>query len=458
MISEYLELKMLPVNKSVLFSSPLEDKNTCLIRSGVINDDKNSFIHSILSSYSKEYYNLDKDERIKFLSKFKKSIFTKSNWKIERKDYEIFKENIIRTFYDIYKFISQILINDDEENIKKIIHSFKNKKTIKIIKSLIVKNIDLYDLIKELIPIDNIQAILNIQKTSSIEECKKYMKNNLEQYVSNIEILKKTDSKRYDFIIKNIDDLFYYVLKQSEEETFKNYLTRIKYLTCTLENIELISDKLTRNIYFIDSQTRLPFLLSDKQKFKYSKSIMILKIRNNNYEIIGKLLDGNKIKRDFDSNEIIIQKINMLLFNPEKIYKNYPELLDYIPSNFREDIREKEEKETVLQEIKNIKEDSKKYDFSDSDNDESDDDNQIDNISKTEKVLNKIDIKDGKDDEDKDDDGKDGEGKEDEDDGKDDEDEEEDEDDEDEEEDEDEDEKENEDEEEDEDDEDDKDD
>ena len=43
----------------------------------------------------------------------------------------------------------------------------------------------------------------------------------------------------------------------------------------------------------------------------------------------------NKIKRDFDGDDLLIQKINMFLLNPEKIKNIYPELIQYLPDEYK---------------------------------------------------------------------------------------------------------------------------
>ena len=87
MINEEQDLKLLVPNKSVFFNSPLEDVNTCLSRSGVISEDNNSFLHAVLGSYSKDYFNLSKDQKNNFFDNFKKSVFTMKNWKNSKKEY-----------------------------------------------------------------------------------------------------------------------------------------------------------------------------------------------------------------------------------------------------------------------------------------------------------------------------------------------------------------------------------
>ena len=48
------------------------------------------------------------------------------------------------------------------------------------------------------------------------------------------------------------------------------------------------------------------------------------------YEIVGKLLPGNRVQREFSYDDTIIKKMYEFLCNPEKISESYPELSEYI--------------------------------------------------------------------------------------------------------------------------------
>ena len=48
-------------------------------------------------------------------------------------------------------------------------------------------------------------------------------------------------------------------------------------------------------------------------------------------KILGRLLPGNKIQREFDFNDHLVKKINMFLNEPKKIKHHYPELNDFLP-------------------------------------------------------------------------------------------------------------------------------
>ena len=56
------------------------------------------------------------------------------------------------------------------------------------------------------------------------------------------------------------------------------------------------------------------------------------------YEIVGRLLPGNIIKRDFDFNDTLIKRIYMYLYKPEQIPDRYPNLTSFLPKEIRNEI------------------------------------------------------------------------------------------------------------------------
>ena len=64
-------LRLLPVNKTVVFYSPIEG-NDVLVRTGTIAEGS-CFFHSLLHAYSKEYISMDIKVRMKFVKKLRSS-------------------------------------------------------------------------------------------------------------------------------------------------------------------------------------------------------------------------------------------------------------------------------------------------------------------------------------------------------------------------------------------------
>ena len=83
-MTDLSKLKILPVNKTVVFYSPIEGEDV-LVRTGVI-EDKNSFFHSLVHAISKEYINMKDNDRVEYTEKFKKNIILKTNSELNSPD------------------------------------------------------------------------------------------------------------------------------------------------------------------------------------------------------------------------------------------------------------------------------------------------------------------------------------------------------------------------------------
>ena len=65
----YDKLERVRENKTVVFWSPLDNDQDVFVRTGIIDED--SFYHSVLYGYSREYSQLNTKKRNKFVSKNK---------------------------------------------------------------------------------------------------------------------------------------------------------------------------------------------------------------------------------------------------------------------------------------------------------------------------------------------------------------------------------------------------
>lgn len=326
-MSKFGELKSLPYGKSVVFYSPLEgDKN--LVRTGTIGDGSCG-IHSIFQACSKDYIEGNTQQKIMIVNEFRKNLgnyITVDMWKnlndgiISKVSFQEKTHIIIENFFKFIKIKKQ---NNT------VSHPFFD--------AIIEDKLELYNIVCELLPFDTAfeQSILP----------KAYEKNDTD-YINNItyEIAKTLDKhplleeqpkKKVDVIIKNSVTLFKKLLEQSENEAYQSYINEISS-NQHLDGVTLsiIGDKLERDIYFIDAKTRMPY--NNMNTFKNRKSIVILWIDDQHYEVVGYLgAGGNRIYREFDSNDIFIKKIKTFLTNPEKVLEKYPELEPYLPNNYR---------------------------------------------------------------------------------------------------------------------------
>ena len=148
-MSQLKTLKLLPVNKTVVFYSPVEGKDV-LVRTGTITDES-CFFHALLHSYSKEYCTMDIKGRIKFVKKLRLSIARK----IDKERWENlsngliakipFQENVITLLSDFYRYIERG-------------KSGRTKSVRRVIQSVIQdekQDLEAYKLVTEMIPNDS---------------------------------------------------------------------------------------------------------------------------------------------------------------------------------------------------------------------------------------------------------------------------------------------------------------
>ena len=86
-------LNILPVNRTVVFYSPLQDKDV-LVRTGTIADGS-CFFHSILHAYSKDYISMSTEDRIKYVKKLRVSMSKKVDKENEARAIGICTKSVI---------------------------------------------------------------------------------------------------------------------------------------------------------------------------------------------------------------------------------------------------------------------------------------------------------------------------------------------------------------------------
>ena len=109
MTSNLEKLRLIPVNKTVVFYSPIEGKDV-LVRTGII-DDENSFLHSIVHAYSKEYISMNDDGKKEFVNTLRESLskdLDKKKWETISGNMIVkipFQENVSNMLDGIYYFL-----------------------------------------------------------------------------------------------------------------------------------------------------------------------------------------------------------------------------------------------------------------------------------------------------------------------------------------------------------------
>jgi hypothetical protein len=331
------KLKILSPNKTVVFSSPIEGDDV-LTRTGTISE-KNSFFHSVLHAYSSEYVNMDNQSRIKFVNRLKESLtetVSKDIW--EELDNGLtakipFQENVKNILLNFYMFI-----NGDKKA--------TGKSTKNVILKLINNNetkLEIYEIITELIPLSEgfekniLPDAYRKCENGFISDCKRMLSRETIKYVKNTEVFTSINKQKADKILNILNDFIDTITEEAEDSSYTNYIDSLKNVSNEINphTIGLLSDKFNRDIYFIDSRTRMPYYATDIENIKNRKSIIVMWTGDTHYEIVGRLLQENRIQREFKFDDILIQKIKTFLFEPENIPNTYQELVPYLPKEYR---------------------------------------------------------------------------------------------------------------------------
>lgn len=326
MSKQLSKITPLQINKTVVLLSPLED-NDVLVRTGTIQEDNLSLFHSVFSACYSQYLSYNLEDRKKYLRKTCSGIVKNIDIKLWKKmgggsiAIKSFQDNTIKIINNMYNFIIE---NKDPEKITKKI--LKNNK----------KYVDIYALVVEIIPLQYFQehiltAIFN--KSKNINEYIEQIPLQTISYLKQTEVFKSIDSKRAEYICDMTYTFLKNVLTEIEEYTHKEYIKNVEDISkfTDIDNIELLSSFFQCDIYIINDKNRLPCKkFCDKKNIKGRKSIILLLIDKNNYEIMGKLINGKKVQREFSHQDQLIQKIYTYLLEPEKLPSKYPKLLCYL--------------------------------------------------------------------------------------------------------------------------------
>ena len=325
------KLKILPVNKTVVFNSPMEGDDV-LVRTGTITEGS-SFFHALLHSYSNEYVAMNKKERMQFVRRLRGSMAGKidmDSWE-EMVGGLIAKISLKEIIHIVLYNFNLFLLEQDEK--------VRGRATRKTIKLLVTepKDIEVYQLILSIIPVEKIESAIlqNAYERSDGKSIKKtidYIVEDGISYLNSLPELNSIPSSKREYLTNVFIIFLKVVSKESHKEAYKKYIKGIENTKEDVDNytIDFICKRFNRDIYFIDGDTRvLHNNFSPDLHLRGRKSIIVICINKKHYEIVGRLLPGNKIQRDFDSDDSLITKFNMFLLHPERLHSNYPELREY---------------------------------------------------------------------------------------------------------------------------------
>ena len=299
-------LKALPSNKTVVFYSPIEGDDI-LVRTGII-EDKCNFLHSILYSYSSDYSNMEDKERKKFVKRLRASmagIIDKNNW---RKNpllcHSLFCNILNDILEDVYNYTDG---NTEDLNYTKEIEVLS--------KTVITKDrIKIYSLLNKFIPFKVLTKTLeNIEENTrdlAIKPLKKVILDNISDLLLSHSTVKKSDKEKKGYLNKKLKVLYQTIFKIVEEIAFDKYIKELEKQSESVDEfcMDYATEKFDRNIYFINKE-RLPDNTFQKYNRYNRKCVIVLRLDENHYEILGRLLADNYVQREFDFNDPIIKNI-----------------------------------------------------------------------------------------------------------------------------------------------------
>lgn len=307
-------IKMLDVNKNVTFPSPLEDG---LVRTGTIGDGS-CFFHSALHATSQEYRLASENERRKIVKQIRKKYagdMTPELWEklgrgeIAKVVYSLYTRDIIDTFYQIVENTGEYVEYDEDDPV--LAYIFK--------KMFVNRGVDQYRKLFDYISLRDFEMTLLPAVFDKKNESKRFgellmmFKTNARRFLAD-KILSSgliTTPSELRSMFDSLNILVTESITIAFETAFEEYKDYLKDCSTWIDEkaIELTSDLLDRDIYVIDSQTRMPYSVGGCENYKGRTSIVILWLRGGHYEVLGRYMPNKTIQREFPADDPLIQKI-----------------------------------------------------------------------------------------------------------------------------------------------------
>lgn len=340
-------IKSLSIDENKQISLKMQGDDT-FIRTGVCKDGS-CFYHALLYAYDSRYATMSFDERKDLVIKMRTQLadtLSVSRWEKLGKG-EIPRLTFSLQFSNNLKYLYKYFLANDNEKLK-IICKYPN-----INHSVSkVQNTKKFKAILSLYPIEN---FLNdndgfLYSVDMPDGFKKWKKEVLQNVKDDFE----SSLKDQGIIQEKIDKcsaLYLDIVKQLVKDTciqvfelYRNTLSNSSHYVDET-HIEYISDKIKRDIYFINANTRLPYIMGNKDLYKKRKSIMILWTEENHYESLGVSLSNNddeqEIERQLEHEDDVISVMYDYLCDKSSFSMKYPQYSAYLPKNDRNRFKSK---------------------------------------------------------------------------------------------------------------------
>ena len=325
-----------------VYTLGIEDDHSYAVEGLIV---ENCFFHALLHAYSKDYVSMNAGGRMKFVKRLRSSIARKidkgrweslSNGLIAKIP---FQENVNTILSDFYRYIARG-------------GSGRTKSVRKIIREVIKDpkgDTEAYKLVSEMVPLEKgfekniLPSSYEKCNEEGITACKKTVVDYATRYYKKefSKLEGQLKEERIQYYINKLKLFVTAVVDEAENSAYNEYIESLHDASMEVDSytIGLISEKFNRDIYFIDARTRMPYRDASHENIRKRKSIIVMWTGGCHYEIVGRLLAGNRIQREFEFKDSIIQRIHTYLCRPEKIPDKYPNLIPYLPKDLRKKLK-----------------------------------------------------------------------------------------------------------------------
>jgi hypothetical protein len=302
-------IEPLNFNDSVPYSCKYEGAIP-LVRTGTMNTSPlESFCNALLLSCSKKFIISEENEKYDYIQKLM------TDFKIEYRECPIFTDffskvsrRIVKLYEEFFKFLFNAKVELDPllSNLLNVVFEDDDNNSNK-------KRIDYFVSIhKDILTISDFQKVINLQKKTAenVDEMKANLLQDFKQYIkfkidnSDLEL-----SRILQFnAIFLIESMFDVVLGSVEVPDFN------PTKTCDIM-YAIASNHFHINIFILRSKDDKIIYSSTSNDDSNRKSVILLSF-GNNYEVVGKLRQGDFINRQFLPYEDVIQSMKYYLRSP----------------------------------------------------------------------------------------------------------------------------------------------
>jgi hypothetical protein len=243
-----------------------------LVRTGVIGDG-NCFFHAVLRATDPGYKRLTTDEKIKAVEQMRSTISKSITQSLYR---NLGNGSVMRL-----GFFQQLL---------GLLQDFAQETPL--------IDMEMYE--KEILP--KAQSGENFY-TCFWEVCLKHLEKT---------ILPKLTQDQFVNVCKRLSSQYIEIFNRAHEQGYQKFISEIAIPGTMIGSvhIEAISKVLRRNFLFIDGKTLDAYPQVSNFDVE-QKTIILLWVGENHYEVVGKLLPGNTIQRVFSTDDDIVQLLTI---------------------------------------------------------------------------------------------------------------------------------------------------